>query len=287
MRATPLLALVFSIGCGTSGGGGDPPVPTGFQPLLSGDWTMPPGQEGYFCVRATVAETMYIKAFRPIAPPGTHHTALGFDLQGGTDGAFPCEAKDVGFKLLFGSGVGTEPYALPDGVAFTLEGGSQVLLNLHLFNTTDAPISGTSGIEIERIAEADVVHQAEVVYALDTNLDIPPGESVATHTCTFATQSTVVGVFPHMHKLGTRMTASLDHAGSSQMFFDHPYTFEEQLNYSTAAIEVADGDKITYSCGYSNTTGHNVQFGDSTNDEMCVLGMYRYPSQGSISLCIN
>jgi hypothetical protein len=287
MRAANLFAVCLLASCGGSSSADDL-VPTGYQPLLSGDWTMPPGEEGYYCVRATVPETMYIHGFKPIAPPGTHHTAFAIDLQGGPDEGFPCRAQDVGFKLLFGSGLGTTPYELPDGVAFVLEAGTQVLLNLHLYNTTDAPISGTSGVEIERIAEADVVHEAEVVYALDTSVSVPPGESVATHTCTFNAPSTIVGVFPHMHKLGRRMTASLDHEGAApQQFFDQPYSFEEQLNYATDLIEVGKGDKITYACGYANPTGSTVEFGDSTDAEMCVLGMYRYPSQGAISLCID
>jgi hypothetical protein len=127
------------------------------------------------------------------------------------------------------------------------------------------------------------VHEAEVIYALDTNLNVPVGDSVATHTCTFGSDSTIVGLFPHMHRLGTRMTATL----GTQTFFDQPYTFEKQLNYATDPIQVARGDKVTYSCGFTNATGQAVQFGESTNDEMCVLGMYRYPSQGAISLCID
>lgn len=34
-------------------------------------------------------------------------------------------------------------------------------------------------------------------------------------------------------------------------------------------------------------TGATVAFGDSTDDEMCVLGMYRYPATGAVSLCSN
>lgn len=281
--------LVLAIGLAACGGSSPTDdVPVGFQPLVSGEWTMPPGDEGYYCVRATVEDTMYIHAFRPIDPPGTHHTALAIDLSGGDDGGFPCGAQDVGFKLLFGSGVGTAPYTLPDGVAFTLEAGTQVILNLHLYNVTDAPIVGTSGIEVERMPELDVVHEAEVVYALDTDLRVPPGESIATGRCTFNAESTVFGVFPHMHKLGTRMTASLVHAdGVPQRFFDQAYSFEEQLNYETPPIPVLKNDSISYECTFANPTGQTVDFGDSTDAEMCVLGMYRYPSQGAISLCIN
>jgi hypothetical protein len=275
--------------CTGDGGDGASSPPTGFQPLVAGTWSMPAGNEGYHCVRTTVTETTFIHTFRPIAPPGTHHTALGLDLKGGPDGSFPCKASDVGFKLLFGSGVGTEPYTLPDGVAFRLEAGTQVLLNLHLYNTGDAPIGGESGIEVEAIAERDVVHEAETIYALDTNLTVPPGASIASGECTVNTPSTIVGVFPHMHKLGTRMTATAHRAGAApEKFFDEAYAFEEQLNYATAApIELAKGDSVRYECGYTNPTGATVEFGDSTDAEMCVLGMYRYPATGAISLCID
>jgi hypothetical protein len=297
MRTTiGAVAVCFLFACsgggsgddGTADDGGDDTVPPGFQPLVAGDWTMPAGQEGYYCVRATATEDMWIHGFRPIAPDGTHHTALAYDLQGGPDGGFPCEAADTGFKLLFGSGLGTEPYELPPGVAFKLTAGDQVILNLHLYNTTDAPMTGHSGIEVERIAPAEVVHEAETIYALDFNLTVPVGESTYRATCTIDGDSTIVGVFPHMHRLGTHMKATALRAGlEPAVFHDAPYTFGEQLNYPVEPVDVKDGDQVQFECGYDNETGATVPFGDSTDDEMCVLGMYRYPATGAVSLCFN
>jgi hypothetical protein len=267
---------------------GDDDVPVGFQPFVSGDWTMPVNEEGYYCVRATATEEMYIRAFRPIAPIGTHHTALAIDAQGGPDGGFPCTAGDTGFQLLFGSGLGTEPYALPEGVAFKLEAGTQVLLNLHLYNSTDAPLTGRSGIEIERVAAADVVHEAETIYALDFNVVVPVGESSYAAQCQIDGDSTIVGLFPHMHRLGTHMKATAMRAGMEPMVVhDAPYSFGEQLNYEITPFDVKDDDIIQFECGFNNDTGATVVFGDSSDDEMCVLGMYRYPATGGASLCFN
>ena len=42
-----------------------------------------------------------------------------------------------------------------------------------------------------------------------------------------------------------------------------------------------------YECGFSNPTGETVGFGDSTDKEMCVMGVYRYPATGVVSLCID
>jgi hypothetical protein len=236
---------------------------------------MQPSDEGYHCARVTVEDDYYIRGFRPTAPLGTHHTALAIDLAGGNDGSFPCEASDTGFKLLFGSGVGTEPYLLPEGVAFKLEAGTQVILNLHLYNTTDTPLSGESGIEIERIAVEDVVHEAETIYALDFDLQVPPGQSTHSGKCTVDGDSTLVGVFPHMHTLGTHMSAAAVRGGGEPaVFFDEPYSFEAQLNYALAApVELADGDEIHYTCGFANPGTETIEFGDSTDAEMCVLGV--------------
>jgi len=262
---------------------GEPSVPQGYVPLLQGDWSLAPGEEGYYCVRTTATEDMYIRGFRPIAPLGTHHTALAYDLQGGEDGTFRCDAASVGFKLIFGSGVGTAPFELPEGVAFKLPAGEQILLNLHLYNTGDATLTGTSGVEIELMQPTEVVHEAEVIYAIDFDVKVPPGASETAGTCTLDGDSTIFGTFPHMHKLGSHMTGAL----GGLTFHDEPYNFETQLNYRVGPIDALRGDKIQYTCGYNNPTSSTVVFGDSTDDEMCVLGMYRYPARGAISLCIN
>src|SRR5262245_21413533 len=114
-----LLIALSAVGCGGDGGGGAAdaaPVPTGWVSLVSADWTMPAGTEGYVCARVTVPYDMYINEYRPIAPVGTHHTALSIAPRPGPDETFPCEASDIGFRIIFGSGVGTTPFALPSGV---------------------------------------------------------------------------------------------------------------------------------------------------------------------------
>src|SRR5262245_55005688 len=85
---------------GRGGGGGkadelgdagpDGGVP--YQTLVAGEWTMPAGEEGYRCVFKTIEKTTYVRAFRPIAPLGTHHTVLTVGAADHPDGVFPCQA---------------------------------------------------------------------------------------------------------------------------------------------------------------------------------------------------
>jgi hypothetical protein len=259
-----------------------------FTSLVSADWTMAPGTEGYWCARVTVPVDTYIQEFRPIAPLGTHHTALSIDDSGGPDETFECSAGTIGFNILFGSGVGTTPFAMPEDIAFKIPAGSQVLLNLHLYNVSNADLTGTSGVEVRTVAPVDEAHQAEVVYVSNFSLSVPPGDSVQDAECTMTDDTTVFGVFPHMHRLGSNMRGVASTGAGEVVLHDRAYTFEEQLNYRTDdLVPLAAGDVITAQCSFSNDTGETVGFGDSSDKEMCVLGVYRYPASGGNSLCFD
>jgi hypothetical protein len=259
-----------------------------FVSLVSADWTIESGTEGYWCARVTVPVDTYISEFRPLAPLGTHHTALSIDTSGGPDETFECNAATNGFQILFGSGVGTTAFALPDGIAFKIPAGSQVLLNLHLYNVGYGDLSGTSGVEIRTVDPVDAAHQAEVVYVSNFTLAVPPGDSVQQARCTLNADSTVFGVFPHMHRLGASIRGVATTDGGDVVLVDLPYSFETQLNYRTDdLVQLAAGDIVNAECGYANDTGETVEFGDSSDDEMCVLGVYRYPAVGGSSVCTN
>src|SRR5262249_18541592 len=108
--------------------------------LLTGEWTRSPGSEGYTCVRKENSEDIYVDAFDAINPLGTHHTLLTMGAATGTDGTTDCTAADVHPLSVFGSGVGTNPLEFPKGVAVRIPQDTQLLLNLHLFNTSAHPL---------------------------------------------------------------------------------------------------------------------------------------------------
>ncbi len=40
-------------------------------------------------------------------------------------------------------------------------------------------------------------------------------------------------------------------------------------------------------CSYVNNTGATVSFGDSSTDEMCFTGIYKYPAGSNVYSCVN
>lgn len=260
-----------------------------WQPLIAGPWEMPPGQEGYVCVRYTLEEDLLVGAFEAINPVGTHHTLLTVGEPDAEDGVTECTAAENKLRSLYGSGVGTNPMLFPEGVAIRIEAGQQLLLNLHLFNTTTEEMTGTSGTRFRPLPEEELVHEAEGLLAGTVALDIPPQEE--THhsgRCQFEQETTVFAVSPHMHQLGIHAKVVAESAGLGDVVLhDGPYSFDEQLYYMIDPIQLAPGDGIRIECTHLNTTDRTVHFGDSSLDEMCLTGVYRYPKYDSPFFCFD
>jgi len=230
---------------------------------------------------------MFIQGFEAINPPGTHHTLLTMGEPTAPDGVEPCNAGTNRTVSVFGSGVGTDRLQFPEGVALKIEAGTQLLLNLHLFNTSDEVMSDVSGTRIRAIPEAEVVHTAEGILAGTVLLDIPPGETT-THkgSCTMATDTTIFAVAPHMHQLGVyeKVVAESSRQGSVTIH-DEPYSFDEQSYALIEPVDMAAGDKVRIECTHQNTTTDQVTFGESSLAEMCFAGLYRYPATGDFFVC--
>ncbi|HVU04430.1 MAG TPA: hypothetical protein VHE30_21880 [Polyangiaceae bacterium] len=257
-----------------------------FRLLAQGDWQLDPGSEGYFCVRKTIAEDEFVSGFRPISPLGTHHTVLSIDTSTADAGARPpdgttqCQGVDNSPLLLGGSGVGTTPYEFPPGVAVKLPAGSQILLNIHAFNSSDQPLTGTSGIEGLHLDPSAVEHEAELVEAGKViGLTVAPGRTTQTGTCTLTKDATIFASNPHMHRLGVHQVARLLPTGGAPVpLVDQDYSFDEQtFHMLPSTVAVHAGDQLEVDCTYENDGADTVVFGQSSKDEMCFAATYVYP----------
>ena len=284
--------------CGDAPPGGDSvdaavdaDLPAGWQPLLQGDWSLAPGQEGYYCVYATVPRDVYVKAFRPMIPLGTHHTVLTRYTGSHPDGTVPCDVGTNGQSMIYGSGVGSPDFTFPAGVGLHLTAGTRLLLNLHLYNAGEAPLTGTSGSLFQEATAEEIEHVGEIVLAGPTlGLNVPPGVSTQSGTCNISRITSVpVQVFAlsqHMHKLGRHLKTVIRRGDQEIVLQDVPYDFEQQtFQLVQPAVEIRPGDVLTTHCTFDNNTGRSVRFGDSSDDEMCFSDLFYYPAQGANFVC--
>lgn len=302
MMRTVLVVASLAAGCGSDGGmnSGDdappgdappvtpdgPPIPEGYTRLIGRTWSIPAGSlDKYKCVRFTVPEDMYITNIIAQAPLGTHHTVLSFvggNAPPGPDGEQDCNVNTLGMVMLYASGVGTSPLQFPDGVGVKISAGQQIHLNLHLFNATDGSLSGDSAILVKAQATPPPM-LAEMVFAGNMLFSIPsanpPTPTTIEGGCTVNRPYSLFAVWPHMHQIAHHQRVELIRGGTTTVLHDLAFDFQEQKYYpQSPEIQVQTGDRIRVKCTYLNDTGRAIRFGDSSNDEMCFAGLYRYPA---------
>lgn len=283
-----MLACAALIGCGpevveqphpqatTSGTSTD-----GWTTLIDTSWEIGGGSESYWCATKTFHEDLYINAFRPLGSMGTHHTLLLWSHGNQPDSETVC-GPTLDESLLFASGVGTDDLVFPEGVALKIPAGTQLLLNLHLFNTTTTPLPGISGTLIKTLAPSEVKQEAEMIMPGASGISVPPNSPGSVQgDCAFPGDATLLSVWPHMHKYGTHMRVTHQMNTGEVTLHDASFSFTEQKNYLITPIPVLTGERIHFECSYMNTTSKTIGFGISSDDEMCFLGLYRYPKLAS------
>jgi hypothetical protein len=282
-----LLALLAAVtACSGSDGKGEntgnTQVDGTWSRLVEGSWTLGPGEEKTnYCVKTQVTEDTYVSAIRPIHPPGTHHTVVTLG-----DANSTCGQGAVLGGMVYAAGIGSPGLTLPPGVAMKIPAGSYVIVGLHIYNTGDTPLSGTSAIEIQKMNASDVQYESEAVLAGTVMLGITPGQSVQTGTCSVKAPQTMYALFPHMHQYGTHLKTTFTIGGTDTVVHDDAYDFTEQYQIPFApTIALNAGDSIRTDCTYDNTTNQTITFGESSDTEMCFSILFRYPKQNE-GLCI-
>ena len=266
----------------------DAALPVGYQMLISRSWTMASDNEGYRCIRTQVPNDLWISAFRSLSPPGTHHSVLTISQTATTTGEYDCHSDSLDAQMLYAAGVQTDDNELPAGVAIHLAAGTYINLNLHLYNTTDGSLTESSGVLVKTVAQSDVVHEADMQFSGDVSFSVPAnaaGDTTTTHDvsghCFAAHDFHIFTLWPHMHQIAVHHKFTLN----GTALLDSDYNFNEQKNYQMADTVVHAGDKLETTCTYRNTTGMPVPYGESSNDEMCFTGIYRYPAGGNLLAC--
>ena len=303
MRAWFAAAAVVLVGCGGGGFGDDigDDAPDGaidtpggddFATLIEREWTVLPNREAYVCRRMKVEHDMYISGFQAMSPTGTHHEFLTISSTETPVGDYECPGSNLEPQLMFAGGVNTNDIEFPAGVAIKLTAGTYINLRLHLLNSSDSPLSGTSGVRVKTMPKADVVHEADMVFAGHKGFTIPASGAPFSVTggCVLPAQWHLFGLWPHMHEYGTHQKVVVKRGGNVMMTpLDADYDFTHQKNYAMTDTALSLNDQIIVTCTYVNTTDpmRQIDEGDNYLNEMCLTGMYKYPAGGLSEACVS
>lgn len=273
------IATFALAGCSSSDGSGNGPATSTTDEFVmkSEQFTVAPGSEKYLCYTTHVAEDTAFHSFSIGKYPLVHHMFFAKTFGTPEDDA-PHECP-VLFKPtwlpLFTTGKGDTTLTLPEGSGFKLVKGDQLLMQLHLLNTTSEPITETVEVHAEKLAAADVTYSAALYPFGTTVFAIPPNrQSSVTHDCTVDQDMEAFVMFPHMHRLGKEMAFQLgkDEASLAEVWRGS-YDFDAQ-RLIPQTFSLHNGDHARVTCTYDNTTNRTVGYGEHTDEEMCFFSLF-------------
>ena len=273
----------------------------------------------YFVLPSGLVEDKIIKAveFRPGNTQIVHHALIFEDTEGiaaSTDAATP----GYGFESFGGFGgddddfgvldqkqypgyvPGQKPLFFPEGIGQTIAAGADIVIQIHYAPITDAQ-TDQSKINLF-FADEDEVVERFVQERIMLPFDIVPGgffafqmppNSVKTFEGRWVAQQDMsfLGLFPHMHLLGTDWEVFVDHPdGTRTNLISIPdWDFNWQgLYYFERFYKIEKGSVIRAFASYDNTPENPnqpsdppkfVSWGEGTEDEMYYLPLYFLPYQ--------
>lgn len=250
--------------------------------LVSAPYTLQPGEEKYFCytMRLPADRDVAITKMTPKYGAGTHHILAVQTIATEPEGFSECNVLiRTTWIPLYTGGLNTGALALPEGIGFRpLERGQQILMQLHLQNATDAPITDTTSLRLDFVDQTPEIQPASI-YGLDNRkIAVPPRSNATTSMmCPASKDLEVFAVLGHMHKQGVHLDVSRGPTAGTEMLYEETWKFEEQP-VTLKSFHVNKGDNLHLRCTHKNDTDKTLGYGESSDTEMCSFVMYYAPA---------
>jgi mono/diheme cytochrome c family protein len=279
-------------------------MPAGFDLPASG-----PDVYRNFVVPLHLTEDKWVRAieFRPSARKVVHHVLFAYDTSGtaarrdGRDGKPGFRGMGtVGVAgatgaagPLGGWAVGTTPAFLPDGVAFPLPKGSDLILQMH-FHLTGKPETEQSMVGLYFTDKAPERRlwslQMPALFGFGAGIDIPPGEKNYTidDSFTMPVDARAIFVGAHAHYLGREMkaTATLPDGTTQPLLWiqDWDFNWQDRYIYKTPVM-LPKGTRIDVHLRYDNSAD-NPRNPNPTNPAHVMWGEQSFDEMGSVVLAV-
>ena len=296
-----LALLLLLAACGTDAPGvallpgfhPPPPGPHGVQFVIPAVHDIPPGADETLCTYLDYdnGRDLDITAYTGYATAvGSHHEILYAAANHQPTGTHVCDDTDmVNARYLGGGGADSPQVPLPQGIVMRIPAHTQIMIQHHWINATDAPIDGQVAFDVTVEPSSPSNQVAQLFTNVTTKIALEPGMGSAHAQCTVGQDLKFFMIGGHAHELGTHVTMTTTPAGGSPTtFYDTTWSAEYQFNpprnYYTVdqPFTVHAGDQLDVDCTYDNTTGAKVSF----PREMCVGWGYFFPATVEID-CVD
>jgi tetratricopeptide (TPR) repeat protein len=271
-----------------------PALPTGWQ-LGQPDlvvqapraFTVPAGGGDLFrnfAIPVPLTATRYVRAveLRADNPRMLHHASIGVDRfrvsrkldgQDGRPGFAAMPDDEV--QNVFGWSPGKAPYMEPADRAWTLEKGSDLVVQMHLLPAgMPEPVRPVVGLFL---TDTPPAHEPFLIRLESKSIDIPAGDAayVVEDAYVLPADVDVTSIYPHAHYLAKDMqaTAVLPDGTTKRLLWIKSWDFRWQDQYRYASpVALPAGTRLAMRFTYDNSKGKaRVKWGPKSSDEMGAL----------------
>lgn len=274
-----LIVSAMAVACGSKDSA---PAPAGPGKLRheTKSYTLQPGEEKYFCYTMTLPadhETL-VTEFAPEYGRAVHHFSYYYTIAPEPDGYSECPVLiKTTWVPLFEGGRDSGKLSLPAGAGVRLR-GQQLLIQLHLLNSTKSPITETSAMVMTTIDPTTKTLGAGLFGFDNRVISIPPKttEYEQSMSCPVDKDMDVFAIMGHMHTRGSYIQVSRGAAPGAEVLYESKWNFDVQPT-TPLVLKIKKGDNIHLRCKWANDSDKLIKYGESTYDEMCAFVWYYTP----------
>ncbi len=270
--------------------------------LETPEFDVPPGDH-FMCVYTDIVtdRDLYVHSSSGRQAKGGHHIGLFHtNTRKKTPGMFPCTADGNGEMIFWrpaasGAEVGgtgaddPSQLSLPEGMAFKIPAGSQLVLQAHYINASGKPLLKVRDRVTAALMKPSEVRESVGMHvANDASFRVrASGTTVSSSVCTVTEDLSAIRMFGHMHELGSHFKLEridekdqpietlLDHDWEP-LFVSHAKSIAFPAD---APYQLKKGMRFRHTCTWKNAGMTESTF----PNEMCVAMMFVFPDRGLVN----
>lgn len=301
---TALLGIVTAAsGCAGGHGNsvnGDVPRPAGFappppepgeveydSPIIS---AIAPGTDVTYCsyLDKTVATDTDIVHFRAFQSLSGHHAVLFTARQPRPVDTHICTEDDMTNTHSYIAGGGGESIGtitIPDGLAFRIPAGTQLMMQTHWINASQEVRDGQVVVYVTA-QPADSSRQVlDLFNVIKADFMIPAGQRVTGSTsCVLKQDVQLLTLTGHEHEFGSHVDIQLGDGANTTMLWSYDWqpSYQSAPPYTIYSVDqplkLKAGQTLQVTCSWMNSTANDIAF----PREMCIGTGFYYPAVGEI-----
>ena len=306
-RRAWLVVATFVVGCSSSPAqmmnpgpmrpaGFDPPPPQADEleydsPIIA---NIAPGTDATYCsyLDAHVTDTTDVVHFRVLQSLTGHHAILFSAKQSRPVDTHICTEDDmVNTRFVAAGGaesVGT--IEIPDGLAFRIPAGTQLMMQTHWINATQQAVDGQAVAYITTRTTDPARQVLDLFNVVKTDFTLPAGKTTtASTTCAVKHNLQLFTLTGHEHELGSHVDIQLlDGANTSMLWsYDWQPSYQSAPPYKIYGVQqplrLTAGQQLQVTCTWVNNTGNDLGF----PREMCVGSGFYFPADAGEIDCVD